>query len=175
MIPGAWPRPLLVLKTEGMLEPYSPAGLDAVDRSSATATWSPSWSGWTPGWPTICYNTVEGEKLGLTPPASWADLTKPEYAGHVVMPNPASSGTGFLDVQLAPADGAGSGWAYMDALHNNIAAYTHSRFQALQDGGSGRNRDGRFLYLRGAKGKANGAPVEIIAYPRKASAGTWAC
>ena len=47
---------------------------------------------------TICFNTVEAEKQGLTKPVSWQDLTKPEYKGKIVMPNPASSGTGFLDV-----------------------------------------------------------------------------
>ena len=37
------------------------------------------------------FNTVEAEKQGLTKPVSWQDLTKPEYKGKIVMPNPASS------------------------------------------------------------------------------------
>ncbi|MCB2121142.1 MAG: extracellular solute-binding protein, partial [Rhodobacteraceae bacterium] len=77
---------LLVLKTEGMLEPYAPAGLDAMDPKFRDSDNPPSWVGMDAWVAAICYNTVEGEKLGLTPPASWADLTKPEYAGHVVMP-----------------------------------------------------------------------------------------
>ena len=28
---------------------------------------------------TICFNTIEAEKQGLTKPVSWQDLTKPEY------------------------------------------------------------------------------------------------
>ncbi|NIP96168.1 MAG: putative 2-aminoethylphosphonate ABC transporter substrate-binding protein, partial [Akkermansiaceae bacterium] len=51
----------------------------------------------------------------------------PVYKGHVVMPNPASSGTGFLDVsswmQIWDEQRA---WDYMDKLHENISTYTHS-------------------------------------------------
>src|SRR3546814_17447871 len=46
----------------------------------------------------VCFNTVEAEKLGLPAPKTWKDLTNPVYAGHIIMPNPNSSGTGFLDV-----------------------------------------------------------------------------
>ncbi|HPE26822.1 MAG: putative 2-aminoethylphosphonate ABC transporter substrate-binding protein [Rhodobacteraceae bacterium] len=154
---------LLVLKTEGMLEPYAPAGLDAMDPKFRDSDNPPSWVGMDAWVAAICYNTVEGEKLGLTPPASWADLTKPEYAGHVVMPNPASSGTGFLDVsswlQLMGEEG---GWAYMDALHNNIAAYTHSGSKPCKMAAAGETVMGVSFAFRGAKEKANGAPVEII-------------
>ncbi len=154
---------LLVLKTEGMLEPYAPAGLDALDPKFRDGDTPPSWVGMDAWVAAICYNTVEGEKLGLTPPASWADLTKPEYAGHVVMPNPASSGTGFLDVsswlQMMGEEG---GWAYMDALHNNIAAYTHSGSKPCKMAAAGETVMGVSFAFRGAKEKAAGAPVEII-------------
>ena len=43
-----------------------------------------------------CYNTVEAGKAGLTPPTSWKDLTDPQYAGHLIMPNPNSSAQDFL-------------------------------------------------------------------------------
>ena len=72
-------------------------------------------------------NTVEAKKFKPPKPASWKDLTKPVYKGHVVMPNPNSSGTGFLDVSswLQPW-GEEKGWKFMDGLHKNIAWYTHS-------------------------------------------------
>ena len=79
------------------------------------------------------------------------------------MPNPASSGTGFLDVsswlQLMGEEG---GWAYMDALHNNIAAYTHSGSKPCTMAAAGVTVMGVSFAFRGAKEKANGAPVEII-------------
>ncbi|MGB3146331.1 MAG: putative 2-aminoethylphosphonate ABC transporter substrate-binding protein [Paracoccaceae bacterium] len=154
---------LLVLKTEGMLEPYAPAGLDALDPKFRDGDNPPSWTGMDAWVAAVCYNTVEGDKLGLTAPTSWADLTKPEYAGHVVMPNPASSGTGFLDVsswlQMMGEEG---GWAYMDALHNNIAAYTHSGSKPCKMAAAGETVIGVSFAFRGAKSKADGAPIEII-------------
>ncbi len=154
---------LLVLKTEGMLEPYAPAGLDALDPRFRDTDNPPSWVGMDAWVAAICYNTVEGEKLGLTPPKSWADMTKPEYAGHIVMPNPASSGTGFLDVSSwLQMMGEEAGWAYMDALHNNIAAYTHSGSKPCKMAASGEAVMGVSFAFRGAKEKADGAPVEVI-------------
>ena len=154
---------LLVLKTEDMLEPYAPAGLDALDPRFRDTDTPPSWVGMDAWVAAICYNTVEGEKLGLTPPKSWADLTRPEYAGHIVMPNPASSGTGFLDVSSwLQMMGEEAGWAYMDALHNNIAAYTHSGSKPCKMAASGEAVMGVSFAFRGAKEKADGAPVEVI-------------
>ena len=116
-----------------------------------------------PGLHAICYNTVEGDKLGLTAPTSWMDLTKPEYAGHVVMPNPASSGTGFLDVSSwLQIFGEDKGWEYMDALHENIAAYTHSGSKPCKMAAAGETVIGVSFAFRGAKSKAEGAPIEII-------------
>src|SRR3546814_15022613 len=87
----------------------------------------PIWGGMDAWAAAVCFNTVEAEKLGLPAPKTWKDLTNPVYAGHIIMPNPNSSGTGFLDVsswiQLFGEDGA---WSYMDDLHQNIARYTHS-------------------------------------------------
>ncbi|MCR8726215.1 putative 2-aminoethylphosphonate ABC transporter substrate-binding protein [Frigidibacter sp. ROC022] len=154
---------LLVLKTEGMLEPYAPAGLDKLSPQFRDSDTPPSWVGMDAWVAALCYNTVEGEKLGVPAPTSWADLIKPEYKGHVVMPNPASSGTGFLDVsswlQLMGEEG---GWAYMDALHENIAAYTHSGSKPCRMAGAGEAVVGVSFAFRGAKTKIEGAPIEII-------------
>ncbi|MCW3782828.1 putative 2-aminoethylphosphonate ABC transporter substrate-binding protein [Defluviimonas salinarum] len=154
---------LLVLKTEGMLEPYAPSGLDALDPRFRDADNPPSWVGMDAWVAAICFNTVEGEKLGLTAPTSWADLTKPEYAGHVVMPNPASSGTGFLDVSSwLQMFGEEKGWEYMDALHANIGAYTHSGSKPCKMAAAGETVIGVSFAFRGAKSKAEGAPIDII-------------
>ena len=47
---------------------------------------------------TVCFNTVEAQKKDIPKPETWKDLTKPVYKGQIVMPNPASSGTGYFDV-----------------------------------------------------------------------------
>jgi iron(III) transport system substrate-binding protein len=153
----------MLLKEEGMLEAYSPKGIDALDPKFKDSDSPATWTGMDAWVAAVCFNTVEGEKNGLPMPTSWKDLTDPVYKGHISMPNPASSGTGFLDVsswlQLFGEDG---GWAYMDALHENIGAYTHSGSKPCKQAAAGEVPIGVSFAFRGAKSKADGAPIEII-------------
>ena len=154
---------LLLLKSEGMLEPYAPAGVEMLDPKFVDKGDTPTWVGMDAWVASVCYNTVEAEKAGLTPPTSWQDLTDPMYQGHVIMPNPNSSGTGFLDVSSwLQMFGEEGGWAYMDALHENIARYTHSGSKPCKLAASGEIPIGVSFAFRGAKSKADGAPLEII-------------
>ncbi|MBX2870076.1 MAG: putative 2-aminoethylphosphonate ABC transporter substrate-binding protein [Acidiferrobacterales bacterium] len=154
---------LLLMKGEGMLEPYAPAGLDGLDSKFRDKDNPPTWTGMDAWVAAICVNTVEADANNLPMPSSWQDLTKPEYEGHVAMPNPNSSGTGFLDVsswlQIFGEDG---GWQYMDALHKNIHHYTHSGSKPCKQAARGEVAIGVSFAFRGAKSKADGAPLEII-------------
>ncbi|MBT5301185.1 MAG: putative 2-aminoethylphosphonate ABC transporter substrate-binding protein [Tateyamaria sp.] len=154
---------LLLLKSEGTLDAYAPAGVDKLDAKFVDGDNPPAWVGMDAWVASVCYNTVEAGKAGLTPPTSWKDLTDPQYAGHLIMPNPNSSGTGFLDVsswlQIFGEDG---GWEYMDALHENIARYTHSGSKPCKLAAAGEIPIGISFAFRGAKSKAAGAPIEII-------------
>lgn len=154
---------LLVLKSEGMLEPYAPAGVEKLDPRFVDSDTPPTWVGDDAWIAALCFNTVEAEKLGLAAPATWEDLTKPEYQGHVVMPNPASSGTGFLDVSAwLQVFGEETGWNYMDRLHANIATYTHSGSKPCKMAAAGETVIGVSFAFRGAQSKSEGAPIEII-------------
>ena len=154
---------LLLLKTEGMLEPYAPVGVEKLDPKFVDKSDPPHWTGMDAWVAAICFNTVEAEKLGLPKPASWKDLTNEVYKGHVVMPNPNSSGTGFLDVSSwLQMMGEEEGWAYMDALDKNIARYTHSGSKPCKMAASGETPIGISFAFRGAKEKAAGAPIDII-------------
>jgi iron(III) transport system substrate-binding protein len=160
---------LLLLKSEGMLEPYQPKRVEALDKKFVDGDSPPSWVGMDAYVAALCYNTVEGEKLGLKAPASWEDLTKPEYKGHVVMPNPNSSGTGFLDVSgWFQMWGDAKAWSYMDKLHENIAAYTHSGSKPCKMAAAGETVIGVSFEFPGAKAKSAGAPIEII-FPAEGS------
>jgi iron(III) transport system substrate-binding protein len=154
---------LMLLKSEGMLEPYKPKGVENLDKKFVDSAATPSWTGMDAWIAAVCVNTVEAEAKGLPMPTSWKDLTKPVYKGHVVMPNPNSSGTGFLDVSSwLQIFGEKEGWEFMDALHENIAWYTHSGSKPCRQAGSGETPIGISFAFRGAKVKAQGAPVEIV-------------
>ncbi len=155
---------LLLLKSEGMLEPYKPKGVEKLDKKFVDKGAVPTWVGMDAWVASVCYNTVEAAKHNLVPPKSWRDLTKPMYRGHVIMPNPNSSGTGFLDVsswlQMFGKDKGG--WEFMDALHQNIARYTHSGSKPCKLAAAGEIPIGISFAFRGAKSKAQGAPIDII-------------
>lgn len=154
---------LLLLKSEGMLEAYKPKGVGMLDKKFVDKGNVPSWVGMDAWVAAVCYNTVEAAKYNLSPPKTWADLTKPMYKGHLIMPNPNSSGTGFLDVSSwLQMFGESGGWAFMDSLHENIARYTHSGSKPCKLAAAGEIPIGISFAFRGAKSKAKGAPIDII-------------
>ncbi|UCH40259.1 MAG: putative 2-aminoethylphosphonate ABC transporter substrate-binding protein [Gammaproteobacteria bacterium] len=155
---------LLLLKSEGMLEPYKPKGVEKLDKKFVDKGAVPSWVGMDAWVASICYNTVEAAKHNLKPPATWRDLLKPMYKGHLIMPNPNSSGTGFLDVSswLQMFGKEKGGWDFMDGLHKNIARYTHSGSKPCKLAAAGEIPIGISFAFRGAKSKAKGAPIDII-------------
>ena len=154
---------LLVMKNEGMLSPYAPKGLDALSPKFRDSDATPSWIGldaWIAG---ICFNTIEAEKHNLPKPTSWEDLTKSVYQGHIIMPNPNSSGTGFLDVaSWLQMFGEEKGWDYMDRLHTNIARYTHSGSKPCKLAAAGEAPIGISFAYKGAKLKKKGAPLDVV-------------
>ncbi len=155
---------LLLLKSEGMLEPYKPKGVEKLDRKFVDKGAVPTWVGMDAWVASVCYNTVEAAKYNLEPPKTWRDLLKPMYQGHLIMPNPNSSGTGFLDVSswLQMFGKKQGGWDFMDRLHKNIARYTHSGSKPCKLAAAGEIPIGISFAFRGAKSKAQGAPIEII-------------
>lgn len=154
---------LLLLDNEGMLEPYAPEGVDKLGTGFKGKTDPPSWTGMNAWVASICYNEIESKKLGLPKPTSWNDLLKPIYKDHLIMPNPASSGTGFLDVSSwLQLFGEEDGWMYMDGLHKNISRYTHSGSKPCKLAAAGETPIGISYAYRAAKLKNKGAPLDII-------------
>jgi len=154
---------LMLLDKEGLLLPYAPKGLEKVKPTMRDPANPPKWVGMDVWSSALCFNTVEAGKRGLKAPTSWADLTDPAYKGQITMPNPASSGTGFLMVSAwLQMMGEEKGWAYMDALHQNVAAYTHSGSKPCRQAGAGEYTIGLSFEYRANKTKKDGAPIEVI-------------
>lgn len=154
---------LIRAKKEGMLEPYSPEGLDAVDAMFRDPAAVPHWVGikaWETG---FIVNTIELRERGLPMPRGYADLIRPEYRGLVVMANPASSGTGYLTVSgILQIMGEKDGWEYLDRLHANMMQYTHSGSKPAKMAGQGECVIGISFGYRGLKQKSRGEPVETV-------------
>jgi iron(III) transport system substrate-binding protein len=104
-----------------MLQPYTPKGVEALKPEFRDTKNPPTWTGMDAWLSVICYNTAEAPKKNAPKPASWKDLTNPAFKGQIVMPNPASSGTGYLTIWgWMQAMGEAEAWTFMDALHENI-------------------------------------------------------
>jgi len=158
---------LLVLEQEGMLTPYAPKGVEALNPRFVDPKKPPMWVGMDVWGATICFNTVEAQKRNLPKPESWKDLLKPIYKGQITMPHPASSGTGFLDVTAwLQLYGEAEGWKYMDALHENIAQYVHSGSKPCRQAGAGEFVMGISFEYRANATKASGAPIDLI-FPKE--------
>jgi iron(III) transport system substrate-binding protein len=162
---------LALLDKQGMLEPYAPLNLDGIMSQYKDKKKVPAWFGMDVWGATVCFNTVEAQKKNLPKPETWKDLAKPIYKGQIVMPNPASSGTGFFDVTawltlFGDDNGKGGGWKYMDALHENIAQYTHSGSKPCNMASAGEYVMGISFEYRGNANKAKGAPIDLV-FPKE--------
>jgi iron(III) transport system substrate-binding protein len=158
---------LALLDRNGMLEPYAPINLDSIMAKYRDSRNPPAWFGMDVWGATVCFNTVEAKKRNIPKPETWKDLTKPVYKGQVVMPNPASSGTGFFDVTAwLTLWGDKGGWEYMDKLHANIAQYTHSGSKPCNQAAQGEFVVGISFEYRGNTNKAKGAPIDLV-FPKE--------
>jgi len=154
---------MALLKREGILTPYKPNGLEALDSALNDPQSGQAWFGNDAVFNTICFNEIVAKQLNLPKPTSWDDLTKPVYKGHIAMPNPASSGTGYMQVSAWLQNmGEQQAWHYMQQLDNNIAHYTHSGSKPCVQAGMGEVAIGISMASRGAKLKTQGAPLALI-------------
>lgn len=75
----------------------------------------------------IVVNTELLAEKGLSEPKSYQDLLKPEYEGLLSMPNPKSSGTGYMFLRvLTNAWGDEKTFEYFDGFAKNIVQFTSS-------------------------------------------------
>ncbi len=167
VIMGVAATSMAIFDAEGMLMPYAPAGLSRIAPQYRDPKSPPAWVGMDVWGATICFNTVEAAKRNIPKPESWKDLTKPVYKAQIVMPHPASSGTGYFDVSAwLQLWGEAEGWKFMDGLHENIAQYMHSGSRPCAAAAAGEYVLGISFEYRANREKARGAPIDLV-FPKE--------
>lgn len=163
MVLGLAVSSLMMFDDRGLLASYAPAGADELKPAFRDDRDAPTWVGMDAYVGVICFNTAVGQSMGIEVPTSWADLLAPEFEGQIVMPHPASSGTGYLTVAAwLQMMGEEDGWAFMEGLHRNMAAYLHSGSAPCVQAARGERLAGIALDMRGVQEQAMGAPLEVV-------------
>jgi len=157
---------LMVLEAMDMLEPFAPVGLERILPMFRSELQIPTWVGITAWETAFIINIPELEALGLSVDdiRCYEDLLRPELQGNIIMPNPASSGTGFLTVvgllELFGRDGGG--WDFMERLHVNIQDYIHSGSGPANMAAIGETVVGISFGFPGISRMQEGAPVAVV-------------
>ncbi len=163
VVMGVAASSLALLDVEGMLVPYAPKGMNRIPPQYRDKKNPPAWTGMDIFGTAICFNVREAAKRNLPQPKTWKDLLNPVYKGQIVMPHPASSGTGFLAVTgWQSMFGEAEAWKFMDGLHQNIAQYMHSGSRPCARAAAGEFVVGISFEYRANREKAQGAPILVI-------------
>jgi iron(III) transport system substrate-binding protein len=144
-----------------MAEAYKPAGIDSVK----TQFKDPNnlWFATTGYFAGFCVNTEVLKKRNLPMPTSWQDLLNPVYKGQIVMPNAASSGTGYLQiVSLLQMKGEENGWKFLKDLDANMAQYIKSGSRPCKMAAAGEYAIGLSFAFSGVKQIMEGYPIKLV-------------
>ncbi len=146
---------------EETLEPYAPDGVKAIPAQFRSP--DDKWFAVTGYMAAFCVNNERLKDKGLEMPTSWADLADPAFKGEVVMPNPASSGTGYIQISsILQMMGEEEGWAYLDKLDENVAQYIKSGSKPCHAASAGEYTVGASYDMRAIKNIAEGYPITMV-------------
>lgn len=113
----------------------------------------------------IIVNTKLLEEKGLEKPTSYDDLLKPEYKGLISMPNPKSSGTGYIFLlNMVNERGEEAAFEYFDNLAKNISGkgFTTSGSGPIKELLQGEAAIGLGIVFQAATEITGGAELEIL-------------
>lgn len=144
-----------------LIEPYQPENIDRIPEKFRDA--DDKWFAVTGYMAAFCVNNEVLKDNDLPMPSSWADLLNPVYKGQVVMPNPASSGTGYLMIaSILQMMGEEKGWQYLKDLDANIAQYIKSGSRPCNAASEGEFGIGASFALRAIKNIVEGYPITMV-------------
>jgi len=155
---------------EGMLEPYKPKGWEMIPDRFKDA--DGNWIAIDMYGAAFIINTKIMEAQNLPKPMSWKDLTNPVYKDKLIMPNPASSGTGFLqiasllevldpDYRTKPIKD-NKAWDFLKELDKNMGQYIKSGSKSGKLTAAGEYAVGCSFAFVFSSLKKKGFPVEMI-------------
>ena len=155
---------------EGMLEPYKPVGWEKIPDRFKDA--DGNWVAIDMYGAAFIINTEVMKAKNLPKPMSWKDLTNPVYKGLLIMPNPASSGTGFLqvasllevldpDYKTKPIKD-NNAWDFLKELDKNMGQYIKSGSKPGKLTAAGEYAVGCSFAFVYSSLKKKGFPVEMI-------------
>lgn len=148
-------------RIQALLQPYMPKAaekLPAMYRDKDN-----KWFAATGYMAAFCVNTQRLESKKLPMPTSWKDLTNPVYKGEIVMPNPAASGTGYLQIAaLIQGMGEEKGWKLIEDLNKNMAQYTDSGSRPCKMARTGEYAIGASFAFPAMQSIEEGFPVKMV-------------
>ena len=111
----------------------------------------------------IMWNQRYLDARGIHPPATWSDLARPEYFGHIVMSSASRSSTTHLIVESI-LQGAGweAGWELILRIAGNCATITERSFDVPNSITRGRFGLGPVVDFLALSGKYSGYPVDFV-------------
>ncbi|RKT27887.1 iron(III) transport system substrate-binding protein [Roseovarius halotolerans] len=144
-----------------MLEPYEAKGVDVLPakfRADDGKWFAPiGYMG------AFCVNTARLEEKGLPMPKSWKDLENPAFKDEILMPDPNSSGTGYLHVNaVLQSMGEEAGWAQLEAIDPNMAQYTSSGSKPCKSARVGEYTVGVSVALTAMQSISEGYPLAMV-------------
>ncbi|MCP4403176.1 MAG: ABC transporter substrate-binding protein [bacterium] len=155
---------------KGMLVPYKPQGWEQIPDHFKDP--DGNWTAIDLYAAAFVANTKVLESKNLPMPKGWKDLLDPVYKDKLIMPNPASSGTGFLQVAsllvlLDPdyktkAVEENKAWDFLKELDNNMGQYIKSGSKPAKLTAAGEYAVGcSFAYVYSSL-KKKGFPVAMV-------------
>lgn len=153
---------MIAFKQAGLLLPYRPAGAERLRPQFVDATPPHSWTGMDAYLGVICFNDAVGPN-DVSAPVTWRDLLAPALKGRIAVPDPNATGTGYLLVAgWLQSMGEREGWAFMDRLDANVAAYLQTGAAPCNAAAEGTYTVGLTYDMRAALLKGQGAPIRVL-------------
>ena len=144
-----------------LLEPYDPEAAKAFPAQFRSK--DKKWIATTGYMEAFCVNAERLKAKGLPMPKSWEDLADPRFKGEVLMPNPISSGTGYVAISaILQRLGDKKGWDLLAQLDKNMAEYTKSGSAPCKRAARGEFAVGASLLLSATQVIRQGYPVKMV-------------